>query len=137
MTRQEFFAAALPYVLALIGSVATALFGWLVQVMRKHNINTTIIEALGRAGGLAYAELVKSNKLGQAKSISEAVKVGEDFMRDQVPDAMKSAGVTPNAVSKMVTGELGKLLAADPTVGAGVAPPQVVVMPPPQSAIVR
>lgn len=128
MTKQELFAAMLPYVLALIFSVATALFGWLVQVMRAHHINTTIIEAVGRAAGASYMSLVKSNKLGQATSISQAVDIGAKYMADQVPDAIKSAGLSPDAVAQMVNGELGKLLANDSTVSSGITPPTMTVI---------
>ena len=99
--------------------------------VQKNSAAAQVVDmAVQRAGGLAYAFLSKE-ATGSPHSIdmqNAAVAVGLTHVAAAIPAALTTLGITPEAVSRMVTGELGKLMAADPGVTIGpvaapVAPP--------------
>jgi hypothetical protein len=101
---------------ALVPSLLALALVWL----RRHQINTQVIEAVGRAAGEAYRHMVQSGGLGaDPASWAAAVTQGRAYLLARIPDALAAAGVTPEGAAQMVSAELGKLLAIDPTVGAG------------------
>lgn len=108
---QAFAAALVPSLLALG-------FVWL----RQHQVNTRIIEAVGRAAGVAYKQMVEARvaHTGQT-SLAAAVAEGQAYLLAHVPDALKAAGLTPEVAAQMVSAELGKLLAIDPSIAVGVS----------------
>jgi hypothetical protein len=111
LTWAEAFAAAL----------GPSLFALALVWLRQHQINTTVIEAVGRAAGEAYKQMIQSGTVATSPaSLAAAVAEGRAYLLARIPDTLKAAGLTPDAAAQMVSGELGKLLAIDPTVGIGV-----------------
>jgi hypothetical protein len=108
---QAFAAALVPSLLALA-------LVWL----RQHQVNTTVIEAVGRAAGAAYKQMVEAGAAhAGSTSLVAAVAEGQAYLSAQIPDMLKAAGLTPEAAARMVSAELGKLLAIDPTIGLGTS----------------
>jgi len=105
---------------AFATALAPSLFALALVWLRRHKINTTVIEAVGRAAGESYKQMVQSGaSASNPASLAAAVAEGRDYLLKRVPDTLKAAGVTPEGAAQMVSGELGKLLAIDPTVGVG------------------
>jgi hypothetical protein len=114
-----------PVVLAWIQAFANALvpamFALALVWLRQHKVNTTVIEAVGRAAGEVYKQIVQSGApVTDRASLAAAVAEGRDYLQARIPDALKAAGITPEGAAQMVSAELGKLLAIDPTVGVGL-----------------
>jgi hypothetical protein len=111
-------------ILAWFQAFATALvpslFALALVWLRRHQINTQVIEAVGRAAGEAYRHMVQGGGLGTDPAYwAAAVTQGRAYLFARVPEALTAAGVTPEGAAQMVSAELGKLLAVDPTVGVG------------------
>ncbi|MBV9756820.1 MAG: hypothetical protein JO047_07180 [Alphaproteobacteria bacterium] len=114
--------AILAWAQAFATALVPPLFALGLVWLRQHQINTQVIEAVGRAAGEAYRHIVQSGGLGaDPGSWAAAVAQGRAYMLARIPDALAAAGVTPEAAAQMVSAELGKLLAVDPTVGVGKA----------------
>lgn len=110
-------AYALPWLGAFVIALASVCFPLLVAALRKRNINTTIIEAVGRAAGGAYLSIVQSGlSVRDPQVITKAIAVGGAYLAERIPETLAQAAVTPAGAAQMVGAELGKLLAADPTV---------------------
>src|SRR5581483_93537 len=102
-------------ILAWAQTFATALvpplFALSLIWLRRHQINTQVIEAVGRAAGEAYRHMVQSGGLGaDSASWSAAVTQGRAYLLARIPDALAAAGVTSEGAAQMVSAELGKLL---------------------------
>lgn len=111
LTWAEAFAAAL----------APSLFALALVWLRQHQVNTRVIEAVGRAAGEAYKHMVQTGASATSPaSLASSVAEGRAYLLARIPDTLKAAGLTPDAAAQMVSAELGKLLAIDPTVGVGV-----------------
>jgi hypothetical protein len=81
-----------------------------------------IDNAVQRAGGLAYNTMVEL--AGTVPTIplkNAALAAGINHVMASIPDALARKGLDNATLTRMVTGELGKLLASDPSVS--VAPP--------------
>lgn len=108
----SFAAVLLPWTQLAATALVPPLFGWALVMLRKHKINTTVIEAVGRAAGEAWLQMEKAGAdPAHAPSVAAAVAEGRDYLLKRIPDALKSAGVTPEGAAQMVSGELGKLVA--------------------------
>jgi hypothetical protein len=101
-------------------ALAPSLFALALVWLRQHQINTRVIEAVGRAAGEAYTQMVQSGGGVNSVSLAAAVAEGRAYLLARIPDTLKAAGLAPEAAAQMVSAELGKLLAVDPTVGLGV-----------------
>ena len=104
-------AVLLPLVQAALFAAVPPLLVWLRQhlaLMQDVTLSRAITDCVGRGAGLTYQMLA-------------AVAHGVRYVMQSVPDALKRLGVTPDHVGAMVTAELGKLLAIDPSVS--IAPP--------------
>ena len=55
---------------------------------------------------------------------NQAVAAGVSYVVTNLPDTLKSLGITPDNIEEMVKARLGVLLAKDPTVSAGAPVPQ-------------
>ncbi|HVB67999.1 MAG TPA: hypothetical protein VNE67_09110 [Acetobacteraceae bacterium] len=119
--------AALTWTQAFATALAPSLFALALVWLRRHKINTTVIEAVGRAAGEGYKQLVAANGGAGPVSLAAAVAQGRDYLLKRIPATLKAAGVTPEGAAQMVSGELGKLLALDPTVGVGPKPPPALI----------
>ena len=118
-------AALLPWLqalaLAAVGVVAPLLYVRVLAWLRARAIDTTIYEAIGRAGGRAYSALLASGRpVTDRAAIAAAAAVGGAYLMQTVPGALGAKGVAdPAAMAELAGAELGRLLAADPTVKPG------------------
>jgi hypothetical protein len=122
ITDQEYTMSTLilTWTQAFASALAPSLFALALVWLRRHKINTMVIEAVGRAAGEAYKQMVQSGaSASNPASLAAAVAEGRDYLLTRIPDTLKAAGLTPEGAAQMVSGELGKLLAIDPSVGVG------------------
>ncbi len=105
---------AVAYVLLLaIG----AILAWIGRHLREGKLRDAVKMAASTAAGLAYAYQADRSARGlPVPSQRAAVEVGVDYLAKAMPDALAHFGKSNTDLTDMVTGELGKLLAADPTV---------------------
>lgn len=104
---------------AFVSALIPALFALTLVWLRQHRINTTVLAAVGRAAGEAYKQIVQSGgTANNPVSLAAAIAEGREYLFARIPDALKAAGVTPEGAAQLVSAELGKLLALDPTVNA-------------------
>lgn len=112
----------LTWMQAFAAALVPSLFALALVWLRRHQINTTVIEAVGRAAGEAYKQMVQSGSTAITPiSLAAAVAEGRAYLLTHIPETLKAAGLTPETAARMVSAELGKLLAIDPTVGVGSA----------------
>lgn len=130
------FAPALQGVAMLAASVITAatpigvamLRGWLATKISAQQADA-IAGAASRGAGLAYEHLVRAGGgVHHAEIANVALAKGANYVLAAFPDAIARLGVTPERVHAMVTAELGKLLAIDPTATV-TAPADPVAVP--------
>lgn len=106
---QTFAAAALP----ILGALALA---WL----RRRQINTVVIEAVGRAAGEAYKHIAASGRpVTDPVALAAGINAGGSYLLDRIPDNLRAAGLSPEDAAQIVGAELGKLFAIDPNVHLG------------------
>ena len=96
----------------LIAPALVPVIGYLLALLRTWHINATVLRAVARGAGAAYLSMVESRR-----GVTSAVDAGAAYVETRVPDTLRKAGLDSGAVKQLVRGELGKLLAADPTVG--------------------
>lgn len=110
-----------PYLLALVSVVATAIVGWLAELLRrKFNLDIdaahrdALQTALTNGAGLLIGkagDALASRKLDlKSAALAEAV----NYVLQSVPDAIRHFGITPEAIAE-------KLQAKLPQVSAGNA----------------
>lgn len=108
------------WIQAFSAALIPSLFALALVWLRQHQTNIRVIEAVGRAAGEAYKQMVQSGERRlHPISLAAAVADGRDYLLARIPDLLKAAGVTPEAAAQLVSAELGKLLAIDPTIGVG------------------
>jgi hypothetical protein len=122
----------------VVATLLMSLLGYVVMLMKQRlNLAENSAAALAlnnavqQAGGLAYTFLAKqANGAAHSDAMqSAAVSIGVNHVANEEPAAMKLIGKTNADISVMVQGEVGKLLAADPTVSIGPTVKPVVVAP--------
>jgi hypothetical protein len=95
-----------------------------LRVLHRMGVNKRFTDALSRAAGQAYSDLVSSGAvITDRASLAAAVASGVSYMETRMPDLLAKEGVTRDDLRQIVTAEFGKLLAADPS--ASVTPPPV------------
>lgn len=100
----------LPLVLAAFAGVAAFL-------IREHLLDVRWYAAISRAGGLAYQSFVVAGKVISDKSALAAAAIsGAQYLQDQMAKQIAKRGVTAAGLQQIVSAELGKLFAADPSV---------------------
>ncbi len=110
----------LNWIQAFISALVPALFTLALVWLRQHQVNTTVLAAIGRAAGEAYKQIVQSGgTAGNPICLAAAIAEGREYLMARIPDALKAAGVTPEGAAQLVSAELGKLLALDPTISVG------------------
>lgn len=109
---------------AAIISAATPIIAYALlarfKVANAADLSRQIGQAADAAAGAAYSYALQHE--GGLTSIAvhnEAIAHGADYMIKKIPQKLKQAGVTPDAVNSLVSSRLGILLASDPTVSAG------------------
>jgi len=111
----------LAWMQAFANALVPAMFALALVWLRRHRVSTTVIEAVGRAAGEAYRQMVQSGApVTDRASLAAAVAEGRDYLLARIPDTLKAAGITPEGAAQMVSAELGKLLAIDSTVGVSL-----------------
>lgn len=93
-----------------------AIMAWglptLVSYLNSKHINTTVIEAVGRAAGAAFAYAQTNGKsLKDPAAFAEAVRVGVAYLESRIPDTLNKAGIAGFEKDRMVGAELGRQLA--------------------------
>ena len=108
---------------ALAAWVANAVVGYLnthanfLDAQTKASLCAQIADASSRAGGLAYQVMAQAaGHLADYKTQNVALDTGVAYLNNSFPDAIKTLGLTPDHLQAMVSGELGKLYAGDPSV---------------------
>lgn len=109
---------------AVIGAVALAIGAplsiWLNRHLGVTIPQATIDAAAKRAGGIAYDAIIAAGgRVNDPVIHGQALAAGLDHLTRSVPGALQKLGVTDDAAARLVRGELGRLLAVDPTVSAG------------------
>lgn len=81
--------------------------------------NAAVSDAAARGAGIAYDAIVASGGSYLNPVVrNSAIAAGLQHVLASLPDTLATSGITQDTVIRMVTGELGKLLAVDPTVTA-------------------
>lgn len=87
-----------------------------------------VSEAAKRAGGIAYAMMVaEAGHIGDQPIRNVAIAKGVGYVSQMLPETLAKLSLTPDHVGQMVAAELGRLLAADPTIGIPAAPAPALV----------
>lgn len=110
--------------LPFAGAVLSGLAGWLaIRVLAWLNLSgnqamaQAVTAAASRAAGLAYQVLATQvDRLGAAEIKQQALARGVGYLSATMPDFIRRLGLTPERLQLLVEAELGKLLAADPSV---------------------
>jgi hypothetical protein len=101
----------------LLVPIIVYILGHGLVLLRRWRINDTVLAAITRGAGAAYAELVRGKEGTTHAAIERAVDVGAAYVEKRVPATLPKAGfVNHDAVRDAVRAHLGTLLAADPTV---------------------
>ena len=102
-----------------------------LALMQDTTPSRAIAGCVGRRAGLTYQMLAAAGgSVGGGTLTKAAAAHGVQYVMQSMPDALKRLGVTPDHVGAMVTAELVKLLAIDPSIS--IAPP---VTPAPAPAL--
>jgi hypothetical protein len=95
-----------------------------------------ITGAIQRAGGVAYGALAaKSDQMADPTIKSAAIAQGVQYVLDGAPATATKLGLTPDRLAAMVSAELGRLLAVDPTVTAGASATVALPVPVPVAVV--
>ena len=123
--------AAIPFVVPLLNKYLHVH----IDAKLQASLQDTLQQAAESAGGLVY-ETIRSHAatIGEANSKNIGLDLAVKYMVAHVPDAMESAGWTPDMIRNKITAELGKLTAADPATpmiaAPAAAPPQLALPAP-------
>ena len=106
------------FVLTLAGVILPLAYARGLAYLRAKHINTTVYEAIGRAGGVAYTAFLASGRpVTDRAALAAAAAAGGAYLESTVPGALAASGVTDPAKMATIAGaELGKLLALDPSI---------------------
>lgn len=96
-----------------------AVAGWALALLRRWAINATVLRAVARGAGAAYLSMVQEKAGASEGAVNRAVLAGADYVEQRIPDTLARAGVTALALQQIVRAELGRMLAADPSVKVG------------------
>ena len=115
MTTETIITAALPWitaaVLACLGVVVPLAYARGLAFLKAHQVNTTMYEAIGRAGGEAYNAWVANGKpTPGSPAFLAAAAAGGAYLQATVLGTMQEKGVTNPA--QIAGAELGRLIAA-------------------------
>lgn len=114
--------------LAAVTAAIPIVVPYLVRLLHLQNnaaMVNLVSEAAKRAAGQAYDFMVTNQGVNHGAIRNAALASAAAYVARSVPDTLAKLGVTPEHVQAMVAGELGKLLAVDPTVSVALAPAAV------------
>lgn len=110
--------------LALGFGVPLLLF-WIGSHMKDANTRAAFNAAAARAGGLAYDAMTRQVRVPPTDVPVGGVRIAAlnqavDYLRATMPETLGNLGLFEDEgkLRSLITGELGKLLATDPTVSA-------------------
>lgn len=114
-------------VMTLVGAVITAAIPYIIVLIdRKLKIDQNSVQgqiidsAIKRAGGIAYDFMASMQGKAPTVQIKNAgLAAGINHVLASIPDTLKEKGVDQATLTRMISGELGQLLAADPNVSVG------------------
>lgn len=120
LAAESIYAVVQPYLLAVVSVVATAIVGWLAELLRRKfhlDIEASHREALQTAltngAGLLITRLggaIAGRKL-DLKSVVLAEAV--NYVLQSVPDAVRHFGVTPEAIAEKIEAKLSQMNAGN------------------------
>lgn len=106
----------IPWLINLASILITAcvpiVMVWLsnhVALSKNVMLNQLISGAVARAAGIAMSPQVVING-------SSGIQAGVQYVVSSFPDAIAALGITPEKITTMITGEMGKILAVKPAV---------------------
>lgn len=115
---ETLLAAVMPWLQAFVLALVPVLGAYALSLLRSHGIDNVLTQAIGRAGGVAYTQLLASGKpVTDRNALASAAMAGAAYLQDRVPGIVAAKGLSPGAVADIAGAELGRLLAADPAVG--------------------
>lgn len=109
-----------PYLLAVVSVVATAIVGWLAELLRrKFNLDIdashrdALQTALTNGAGLLLGKIggAASGRKLDLKSVVLAEAV--NYVLQAVPDAIRHFGITPESLAEKILAKLSQLQSAD------------------------
>lgn len=107
----------------LLAAALVPAIGWLLTIIRRWHINTTVVRAVVRGAGAAYLSLVQEKQGATTSAIERAVDAGAAYVEQRIPATLGKAGFSnTDSVRQAVRAQLGTLLAADPSVRVEVRP---------------
>lgn len=110
-------AILLPWASTLAAGAVSVGFGYGLNLLRKRGMDTRFFEAVGRAGGVAYSALLSARgSPTDPAALAQAAQAGAAYLIDRVPQLIQARNLQPADVTQIAGGELGKLLAADPSI---------------------
>jgi hypothetical protein len=119
-----------PYLTAAATVIVPILIAWVAQRLRTWlgvDINATQIERLKSAAATEAGVMIakeSDNLMNKAIPVTDPrIVAAASAIAAKLPDTAAAVGATPDALAKMVQGEIGKLQAVQ-------APPAVVTLPP-------
>lgn len=114
---------ALAVASAVLSAAVPILLVWLDRHLKlsANSVLAADLRGLVQSGaGLAYHELAALAQHNADPLIKDAaISKGVAFVASAAPTVVAALGLSPTDVAAMLTGELGRLLAADPAVSAG------------------
>jgi hypothetical protein len=104
----------------LLAAALVPIAGYLVALVRRWHINTTVLRAVVRGAGAAYMSLLQDKAGASAPAVERALDVGAAYVQQRVPASLPKAGFgNTDSVRQAVRAQLGTLLAADPSIKVG------------------
>jgi hypothetical protein len=112
---------AAPYVNLIVEALVGAAITWGVALFQRwtgrkiqESLVNSIKSAAATEAGVAMAK-AENNLAGRSIDVkSPIVAQGVTALQGRIPDILKNAGATPEALSAIVAGEIGKLQASAP-----------------------
>ena len=104
----------------LLAAALVPIAGYLLALVRRWHINTTVVRAIVRGAGAAYMSLLQDKAGTAAPAVERALDAGAAYVQQRIPATLEKAGFgNTDAVRQAVRAQLGTLLAADPNVKVG------------------
>lgn len=95
----------------LILTVFTAISGVAVKYLRDFLARKAVDNALWAAAGLVIARLGQDLQGAAPSARDVALTTAAQYVKDKVPDSLKSQGVNTNDLGQMVLSRVGQLVA--------------------------
>jgi hypothetical protein len=101
----------------LPGGAGVAILGWIGWLLHKKWLRDMVIGAASRASGITYEYLAaRAHGVSSDQARRDAFAAAMDYMRASVGKQIDTLGLSGPLIENLVRGQLGALLAVDPTV---------------------